>query len=389
MEGTKLRGLVVGALNTRRGFKAGSTTWHRINLVRLMTAWLHAEHPGFTYTSTQLNKSTPCMMHVDKNNLGPSAFIALGDYEGGELWVDGMGAVDAKEKWRVFNSNEPHQTVPFTGGPRYSFVYFTESRYAKVPSTHVEELRQLGFHWPATNDLVKIKCSSSHTRIEKALGRYERWLTATGRSADLLDDGDTTNDTGARSRAPAEPDPEFELEPKPDSSLGHPPIGGVPRPHGRAPQGKRWDRVGGIWIDKQVLAEVNPEPDPDSEAFMVEVIWDHAGAGEGAEYLVKWAGYDSDEPGATSWEPASGVTHTEAFERYTRQESPNGSRGRRPKRSRARFRSASSGDDRKSSGQRNHNDSEWQPRGRRPKRSRARSRPASSGDDHDDSEWRP
>ena len=38
---------------------------------------------------------------MDKGNLGPSAFVGVGDYTGGGLWVHGKGVLDAKYQWWV------------------------------------------------------------------------------------------------------------------------------------------------------------------------------------------------------------------------------------------------------------------------------------------------
>ena len=64
----------------------------------------------------KVNCDTLCEMHVDKSNLGPSAFVAVGDYTGGELWVHGQGALDAHNKWHVYDGNHAHCTVPFAAG---------------------------------------------------------------------------------------------------------------------------------------------------------------------------------------------------------------------------------------------------------------------------------
>jgi hypothetical protein len=109
---------------------------NRPRLTTLLAHWARQANPDFTYTSVQVNKNTECGVHVDKNNLGPSLFVAIGDFKSsdagaaehdeerghgetsvhgkrcgaasdhaGQLWVDGQGPVDARNKWLIFNGN--------------------------------------------------------------------------------------------------------------------------------------------------------------------------------------------------------------------------------------------------------------------------------------------
>ena len=174
-EGKFLRGICVGLVNSHRGFKTSAATRLRPNLTRLLTAWLRSVKPDFEFTTVQINKSTLCQLHVDQNNLGLSAFIALGDFTGGELWVDGMTGIEVHNKWTVFNGNEVHCTVPFSG-TRYSFAFFTESRYAKTQAESVPELKALGFNWPMDATRVKAVYSDQRKRIRLAEIAFKLWL---------------------------------------------------------------------------------------------------------------------------------------------------------------------------------------------------------------------
>ena len=46
----------------------------------------------------QVNKNYASALHVDKNNRGPSLIVALGDFEGGELWTYDQGPLVVKNK---------------------------------------------------------------------------------------------------------------------------------------------------------------------------------------------------------------------------------------------------------------------------------------------------
>eukprot|EP00975_Prorocentrum_lima_P010874 2311435-Prorocentrum_lima.AAC.1 len=43
---------------------------------------------GFEYTSVQLSVSEGMIPHCDVSNIGPSWTIAMGDFQGGLLWVE-------------------------------------------------------------------------------------------------------------------------------------------------------------------------------------------------------------------------------------------------------------------------------------------------------------
>ena len=45
-----------------------------------------AKETNFFNTTMQLNRNYSAMLHVDKNNHGPSYIIALGEYQGDRLW---------------------------------------------------------------------------------------------------------------------------------------------------------------------------------------------------------------------------------------------------------------------------------------------------------------
>jgi len=84
----------------------------------------------FKYTSIQYNKNNQCQKHLDKNNIGESMIVGLGDYTGGELIIydeDGNNPVkhDIRYKPLKFNGSiYPHETAPFEG-ERYTLVFYS------------------------------------------------------------------------------------------------------------------------------------------------------------------------------------------------------------------------------------------------------------------------
>ena len=137
-----------------------------------LNAFMHNALPSFRYTSIQLNRGYACKLHVDSNNVGPSAIIAVGNFEGGDLWImDEDGdcpqqiteamkgwpgkpgttipgrTVSVKNRIVYFNGNRPHKTFPFTD-ERMSLVFFTTSAWRKMHQKTRAELERLGFPLP-------------------------------------------------------------------------------------------------------------------------------------------------------------------------------------------------------------------------------------------------
>lgn len=83
--------------------------------------------PGFKYQQIIINKDFQCLPHKDKNNVGVSNIIALGDYTGGELMIQGNGFIrkcDIHHKFKEFNGSiHTHWVEPFTP-TRYSLVFY-------------------------------------------------------------------------------------------------------------------------------------------------------------------------------------------------------------------------------------------------------------------------
>lgn len=165
-----VRGMLLGfyALASNVGITDASRSnpW----LVRLLSSFARKSHPEFEFTSIQVNKNYASRPHVDRNNLGDSLIVALGDYSGGDIWVhDEAGNVpfelqesissmyhyesnvtyigsllDLKRTWRYFNGNKLHYTKPFEGD-RFSLVYYTCSRYSEASLEMCCELQDAGF----------------------------------------------------------------------------------------------------------------------------------------------------------------------------------------------------------------------------------------------------
>jgi hypothetical protein len=77
----------------------------------------------FPYTTVQVNYNYKTKPHIDRNNVGESLIVGLGDYVGGDLIVD-KKRYDIRNHPLIFNGAELlHGTAPYKGD-RYSLVFF-------------------------------------------------------------------------------------------------------------------------------------------------------------------------------------------------------------------------------------------------------------------------
>jgi hypothetical protein len=103
--------------------------------------------PYFTFTHITVNKNIYCARHTDGGNVGLSYIAGFGSYVGGELLIeqpqqilpsgdsgDGEKVIDEvqdvmldlKSRFVLFDGKaQSHETLPFTGGDRYTLVYYT------------------------------------------------------------------------------------------------------------------------------------------------------------------------------------------------------------------------------------------------------------------------
>ena len=80
--------------------------------------------PEFKFTTITLNKNFKCEPHKDGKNIGNSYIIGIGNYDNGELNVDGE-KIDIKNKFYKFNGSEKiHFVEPWSNGDRYTLVFY-------------------------------------------------------------------------------------------------------------------------------------------------------------------------------------------------------------------------------------------------------------------------
>lgn len=120
-------------------------------LFKLLQELIQRHKPDFEYTTIQVNKNVFCDPHIDKNNVGPSYVIALGDFTGGHLVIEGK-EFDIQHKFKKFNGTKAHWITPFKG-TRYSIVYFTHTFKPPHPSVRNLVVKKTGIY--KNGELVK------------------------------------------------------------------------------------------------------------------------------------------------------------------------------------------------------------------------------------------
>lgn len=106
--------------------------------------------PNFTFTTVTINYNYASAPHQDVNHEdGRARIIAFGDFQGGELNLEGVGDVEIRNRWYDFDGTILHSTNPFIG-ERYSLVYFTHVSWRSEAEEIGRKLISLGVPWPAT-----------------------------------------------------------------------------------------------------------------------------------------------------------------------------------------------------------------------------------------------
>eukprot|EP00930_Biecheleria_cincta_P049347 TRINITY_DN34561_c0_g1_i1.p1 TRINITY_DN34561_c0_g1~~TRINITY_DN34561_c0_g1_i1.p1 ORF type:complete len:477 (+),score=62.96 TRINITY_DN34561_c0_g1_i1:190-1620(+) len=161
-------------------------------LTKLLIGALRAVAADFPFTSIQLNYNYASRPHVDKNNLGTSFIVGLGDYTGGELWVhDESGdskwtmrgeqdvtafyhvgrelngqSLQIRNAWTIFDGNKLHWTNEFEG-ERYSVIYFTSDRYETAPEDVRNRMYEAGFDFDFSAADLKDTLKDKHQQREE------------------------------------------------------------------------------------------------------------------------------------------------------------------------------------------------------------------------------
>ena len=174
-----VRGMCIGVVGGRaHGIITSKYARQRPHLTASLVNFAKKYAPDFPFTSIQVNKNYMSAMHVDKNNLGPSYIVGVGNYADGALWVQPKGDVDCRHKWVLFDGNIPHCTLPYTG-TRYTLIYFSQQSFRLLGHignnrSHKATLMKLGFPFPPQNAKKK-QYEPWRLRLLQAKAAFRKW----------------------------------------------------------------------------------------------------------------------------------------------------------------------------------------------------------------------
>ena len=88
----------------------------------------------FVFNSIHVNHNVTCPAHFDSKNVGDRCLLSFGDYEGGNIVIEGV-LFDAKYCPIIFNGSlKQHWNTDDLQGNKYSLVFYNSSPL-KVKST--------------------------------------------------------------------------------------------------------------------------------------------------------------------------------------------------------------------------------------------------------------
>jgi len=110
----------------------------------LLKQIIHKFNPNFKFTTIQINKNVKCPAHRDKNNVGASIALGLGDYTGGgieQYEEDGsITYLDNHNKCVYQDGSLLHKTADWVG-TRYAIIFFYHQGSLKENNDTREEIQ--------------------------------------------------------------------------------------------------------------------------------------------------------------------------------------------------------------------------------------------------------
>ena len=158
------------------------------------------------WTSLQINCCSVSKPHRDSGNAGPSLIFALGEYEGGELEVDGR-LHSIRDAAMTFDGNQLHASYPFTG-ERWSIVAYFHEHLQSLKEDLKQQLELYNFQ-PETKQQAKFVRMGSHGQclvrqalVEQRPSRAPHWRPpASGDQASPADSSSGRAGTSSSSSA--------------------------------------------------------------------------------------------------------------------------------------------------------------------------------------------
>ena len=115
----------------------------------------------FHWTSLQVNIDSCSSPHTDKNNIGPSLIMLLGNFTGGAFnMADRSLSLDKPGQMLAIDGTQLHYSDPFYGR-RVSVVAFQHNKAGQLSNVDKDRLEKLGFVSPL---LAKASSASSSSQ---------------------------------------------------------------------------------------------------------------------------------------------------------------------------------------------------------------------------------
>lgn len=92
----------------------------------LLKKLIKEKDPNYKYTTIQVNKNVETAFHKDKNNIGKSYCLSLGDFTGGALELkkgNGIIPLNTKNRMVLYDGTIEHRTGKYKG-TRYAIIWF-------------------------------------------------------------------------------------------------------------------------------------------------------------------------------------------------------------------------------------------------------------------------
>ena len=100
--------------------------------IELANKYMDLYDPSFSYTSIQFSRCMLTPKHTDKNNVGNSIILGVGDYTGGALNIHDGDDIEPIHLWRtpyMFDAGNTYHSTGEFSGDRITITYFTVKNF--------------------------------------------------------------------------------------------------------------------------------------------------------------------------------------------------------------------------------------------------------------------
>ena len=114
----------------------------------------------FVFTSIYVNynahtsRNTSC--HIDSHNIGTSALITFGNYDGGQLAIPGHGFFDPRHTFLLFEATKNYHFAQEWTGQRIAITYYVNNSLNALTREQHCELSKCGFPIPSYSSRINV-----------------------------------------------------------------------------------------------------------------------------------------------------------------------------------------------------------------------------------------